>query len=73
VTKRYVNEGGYVVPEHSSPGLTGQLMPRDELSDLQEAYRACINTLRDIAALGKGKGYEMAKHRLAQLGEPADG
>lgn len=82
--KRYVNEGGYVVPESTSDQdlraaerfadarASRGLSPEDS-DALTRKYESCLNTLRDIVAIGKGKGYELAKHRLAQLGESTDG
>jgi hypothetical protein len=35
-------------------------------------YRGAINTLRDIAEMGRTPGAESARHRLAMLKEPRD-
>lgn len=40
-----------------------------ELNTLRHKYASAVRTLQDIAAMGKTKGSESAKHRLAQLGE----
>lgn len=36
---------------------------------LRSRYDSAIRALQDIAALGRTKGCEIAKHRLAELGE----
>jgi hypothetical protein len=34
-------------------------------------YQSAVRTLQDIAAMGKTKGCESARHRLIELGEEA--
>lgn len=52
-------------------------MTRDDLGDyvrhedyeaLRAKYDSAINTLKDIAAMGRKAGSESARHRLIQLG-----
>jgi hypothetical protein len=78
MNKRFVNDGSWdVFAPPSSMADDDQRAAELAMLDLgprhaalQRNYDACLNTLRDIVAIGKGKGYELAKHRLAQLGEP---
>jgi hypothetical protein len=37
---------------------------------LAAKYASAIRTLQDIAAMGRTKGCESARHRLIELGEP---